>query len=266
MGAHRFSRVALAVLCGSVLLAGCATPPANDAEAMADFKEVNDPLEPTNRVFYQVNEGLDAVILRPAAQAYRFIAPKPVRNGVHNVLTNLGSPVLISADILQGKPRRAGDATMRFLINSTIGIAGIFDVAEGWGYPLHENDSGITLASWGVPDGPFLYLPVLGPSSPRNAAGFGADVVIDPATWVGSGATVTALRWSQTGANAVNARERVLDPVDQIKKTALDPYATFRSLYRQHRQSEIQAARDDKGATIPVWFPQPAPPSPKTDR
>jgi phospholipid-binding lipoprotein MlaA len=257
MSADRFSRFSLAGFCALVLLAGCATPPVDDPDAMAEFKEANDPLEPTNRVFYQVNDALDTAVLRPVAKAYRYAVPQRVRTGVHNVLSNLGSPVLLTADMLQGKPRRAGDATMRFLINSTVGVAGIFDVADGWGYPAHDNDSGITLANWGVPDGPFLFLPVLGPSSPRDAAGFGADIAIDPFTWVGTGEAVSALGWSKFALGAVDSRERVLDPVDQIKKTALDPYATFRSLYRQHRQSEIEAIRDDKAATIPVWFPQP---------
>ena len=276
MSADRFSRYRLAILCAwvilpGVLLTGCAaSPPADDADAVADYKEANDPLEPTNRVFYEVNDGLDTYLLRPAAQGYRYVVPARVRSGVHNVLSNLGTPVVLTADMLQGKPRRAGDATMRFLINSTIGIAGIFDVADGWGYPTHDNDFGITLANRGVPDGPFLFLPILGPSSPRNAVGFGADIAVDPFAWVGAGVAVSTLGYTKAGANAVDARERVLDPVDQIKKTALDPYATFRSLYRQHRESEIQAVRDDNGATVPVWFPQrpapAAPPSANTDR
>jgi len=260
MSACRFSRFSLAALGAVVLLAGCATPPpVDDTEAMAEFQEADDPIEPTNRVFYAINDGLDTYALRPAAQAYHYAVPHPVRNGVHNVLSNLGGPVLITADMLQGKPRRAGDAVMRFLINSTIGVAGIFDVADSLGYPTHDNDSGITLASWGLPEGPFLFLPILGPTNPRDTTGFGTDFVIDPFTWIGAGAAVSTLGWTKTGANAIDSRERVLDPVDQIKKTALDPYATFRSLYRQHRQSEIDAVRDDKAATIPVWFPQSPP-------
>ena len=259
MSAYRISRITLLALGTVALLGGCATPPpADDEDAVAEYKEADDPIEPTNRVFYAVNDGLDTYILRPVAQAYRYAVPQLARKGVHNVLANLGAPVLLTADMLQGKPRRAGDAAMRFVINSTVGVAGIFDVADSLGYPTHDNDSGITLANWGVPEGPFLFLPILGPSNPRDAVGFGADFAIDPFTWLGAGAAVSTLGWTKTGANAVDSRERVLDPVDQIKKTALDPYATFRSLYRQHRESEVAAVRDDKGATIPVWFPQPA--------
>jgi phospholipid-binding lipoprotein MlaA len=243
-------------------LSGCATkPPADDPDAVADYQQTNDPLEPTNRVFYAVNNGLDTVLLRPAALAYRFAVPGVVRTGIHNVLANIGSPIQLTNDMLEGKPRRAGDTTMRFLINTTAGVFGIFDVATKWGYPDHDADFGMTLALWGVPEGPFLFLPVLGPSDPRDAAGFGVDIAFDPFTWIGTGPNKTgwsAFKWSRFGLNAVDSRERVLDALDQIKKTALDPYATFRSLYRQHRRAQIEALRNDNRASVPVWFSQPA--------
>ncbi len=252
-GATRF---AASVTLAAVLLSGCATrPPADDPDAIADFEQTNDPLEPTNRVFYAVNNGIDTVVLRPAALVYRKVVPGVVRDHVHNVLANLGLPVQLANDMLQGKPRRAGDTSARLVINSTIGVLGIFDVATGWGYPDHDADFGMTLASWGVPEGPFLFLPVLGPSNPRDAAGFGVDIAFDPFTWVGppSSTGLTAFKWSRYGVNAVDTRERLLDAIDQIKKTALDPYATFRSLYRQHRNAQIAALRDDKRATPPAW-------------
>ena len=247
-------------------VAGCATKPkADDPEALAEYRETNDPLEPTNRVFYAINNGLDTVILKPAAEAYRFVLPGVVRQGIHNVLSNIGTPVQLSNDMLEGKPRRAGDTTMRFLINTTAGVFGIFDVASRVGYPNHDADFGLTLGLWGVPEGPFLFLPVLGPSDPRDASGFGVDIALDPFTWVGGphDTGLTVFNWTRYGLNAVDARERVLDAIDQIKKTALDPYATFRSLFRQHRRAQIEALRNDNRATVPVWFPQPANPSTK---
>ncbi|MBS0562509.1 MAG: VacJ family lipoprotein [Proteobacteria bacterium] len=248
-----------AVLAALLLLAGCATPPpASDPDALAEFKETNDPLEPTNRVLYAINSGLDTVILKPAAQAYRFAVPEPVRNGVHNILVNLATPVTLGNDVLQAKPRRAGDTLMRFAINTTAGVVGFFDVADKLGYPAHDSDFGMTLAMWGLPEGPFLFLPILGPSDPRDAAGFAVNMAMDPFTWVGQGTAVSALNWSKTALFALDSRERVLDAIDQIQKTALDPYATFRSLYRQHRESQIADAKADNRATIPVWFPQPA--------
>jgi phospholipid-binding lipoprotein MlaA len=169
--------------------------------------------------------------------------------------------VQLTNDVLEGKPRRAGDTTMRFVINTTAGVLGIFDVATKWGYPDHDADFGMTMALWGVPEGPFLFLPVLGPSDPRDAVGFGVDIAFDPFTWIGTGPNKTgwsAFKWSRYGLNAIDSRERVLDALDQIKKTALDPYATFRSLYRQHRRAQIEALRNDHGATVPVSSSQPA--------
>jgi phospholipid-binding lipoprotein MlaA len=256
VGACRLCAIAATI----AALSACATPPpASDPDAVADFKQTNDPLEPTNRVFYAINNGLDTVILKPVAQAYRFAVPEPVRNGVHNVLSNVSTPVLLANDMLEGKPRRAGDTFMRFMINTTVGVLGIFDVASRWGYNRHDADFGLTLGNWGVPEGPFLYLPVLGPSDPRDAAGFGVDIAMDPFTWVGSphDATVKALNWTRFALNAVDTRERLLDPIDQIKKTALDPYATFRSLYRQHRAAQLKEIQDDDRHTVPIWFPQP---------
>ncbi len=112
-------------------LSGCATPPpASDEAAVAEFRETNDPLEPTNRVMYEINNGLDTVIMRPLAQGYRAVVPDPVRTGVHNLFNNMNTPVIFANDMMQGKPTRAGDSFMRFLINTTIGVGGIFDVAK----------------------------------------------------------------------------------------------------------------------------------------
>jgi phospholipid-binding lipoprotein MlaA len=257
VGAFRLCAIAVSL---ATVLSACATPPpADDPDAIADFKATNDPLEPTNRVFYAINNGIDTAILRPAAKAYRFLVPEPVRDGVHNVLSNIGTPVQLSNDMLEGNPRRAGDTFMRFVINTTVGVFGVFDVAKRWGYAKHDSDFGITLANWGVSEGPFLYLPVLGPSDPRDAAGFGVDLAMDPFTWIGKPPDpgLKAFNWSRFALNAIDTRERLLDPIDQIKKTALDPYATFRSLYRQHRAAQIKELQDDNRHTIPVWFPQP---------
>ena len=247
----------VAVTVTILALGGCAhKPPASDPDALAEYNETNDPLEPTNRVFYAINNGLDTVILKPVAQAYRYVVPQPVRTGIHNVLVNLGTPVTLGNDILQAKPRRAGDTLMRFLINTTVGVVGVFDVADKWGYPAHDADFGITMALWGMPSGPFLFLPILGPSSPRDATGFAADILIDPFTWVGRGIPAdTIATWSKTAISAVDERSGVLDAVESVKKTALDPYATFRSLYRQNRAGNLEKLQADTRATIPIWWP-----------
>ncbi|HYZ62503.1 MAG TPA: MlaA family lipoprotein [Acetobacteraceae bacterium] len=244
----------LLLVASLIILSACATkPPPNDPDALAEYRETNDPLEPTNRFFYRINDGIDTYVLRPVAVAYREVVPGAARRSVHHLLTNMSSPVTFTDDMLQARPRRAGTTLMRFLINTTAGVGGLFDVATDLGYPEHDSDFGITLALWGVGEGPFLFLPILGPSNPRDLGGFGADIAIDPLTWASFGGSAT-LGWSRYGLSAIDTRERFLDTTDNIKKTALDPYATFRSLYRQNRQSTIEKARNDNETTVPAWF------------
>ncbi len=239
----------LALLMAAASLSGCASrPDASDPDAVADYNTANDPLEPTNRVIYEINDGIDVVILRPLALAWRNVVPQPARTGVRNVLDNLASPVVLANDMMQGKPKRAGDTFMRLIINSTLGVAGLFDVATGLGYPRHGADFGMTLAVWGVGEGPYVFLPVFGPSNPRDAVGRAADIAMDPFMWIGQGATVDALGYSRTGLNVVDTRSRFLDDLDRMKAQALDPYATLRSLYRQNRRATIEEViADDRG-------------------
>lgn len=246
------SRLLLAAL---LVVTACAPrPPANDPEALAEFRENNDPYEPSNRFFYKVNDGLDTYILRPAAVVYRKV-PEAIRTPLHNMMGNVGTPAAFANEVLQAHPRKAGDMAMRFLINSTAGVAGIFDVASKLGYADLDVDFGLTMAVWGVGEGPFLFLPVLGPSNPRDASGFAADFGLDPLTYSTFGG-YKALGTSRAVLGAVDTRERLLDPIDQIKRGALDPYATFRSLYRQNRAEEVAKAKRDRPATIPAWFRQ----------
>lgn len=256
----RTTRVSMSrLLLGLFVLsfAACAErPPASDAEAVAEFKELNDPYEPANRFFYKVNDKIDTYALRPAAVAYRSVLPASVRTPIHNALNNISTPAQFANDVLSAQPRRAGDSMMRFLINSTAGAAGLFDVATDWGYPDHTSDFGLTLALWGVGEGPFLFLPVLGPSNPRDASGFGVNTGLDPFTWVSFGGS-SALGYTRLVTGALDTRERFIDPIDSVKRSALDPYATFRSLARQNRADEIAKARDSRAPTVPAWFKQP---------
>ena len=250
---HRIA-AAVSLAVAAAALSACATrPPASDTEATEEFNQTNDPLEPTNRFFYKVNDKLDRYTLKPVAQAYVYVVPSPVRTGVHNVLANLSSPVIFGNDILQTNPRRAGDTFMRFLINSTAGGLGVFDVAKGLGYPGHDTGFNITLALWGVPDGPYLYLPVLGPSSPRASAGFAGDIALDPFTYVPRGYGLLTLNWARYGLGVIDTRASLLTDLDKVTSTALDPYATIRSLYRQHTASQVEESRHDKPATTPSW-------------
>ena len=221
---------------------GCATPPpASDPEALAEFRQTNDPAEPFNRAMYDVHQGIDRAVLRPVARGYRAVVPEPVRTGIRNVLGNLRTPVILVNDMLQGEPRRAGDTLGRFVINSTLGLGGIFDVAgSAVGVRGHSEDFGQTFARWGVGEGPYLFVPVLGPSNPRDLTGFAAGIAADPFVWVGQGVVVDALTGTRAGMTVVDTREQLLDPLDQLEQSSLDPYATLRSVYRQRRAAEIE--------------------------
>ncbi|MBB3173143.1 phospholipid-binding lipoprotein MlaA [Endobacter medicaginis] len=250
---NRGGAVASLSLAIAVSLAGCATKP-TDPDALAEYNQTNDPLEPTNRTFYNVSTTLDRYTLKPVAKAYVWAVPAPVRTGAHNLLSNINSPVVFFNDVAEAKPRRAGDTFMRFVINSTVGVAGIFDVATGWGWPAHTASGNLTLGSWGIPQGPYLFVPLVGPSSFRGVAGTGIDIGVNPLNYVPRGYGLLTLNWSLYGLNIVDARAQVLDQLDAITKDALDPYATIRSLYRQHTQAELDALENDHRATVPNWY------------
>lgn len=231
-------------------LGGCATAP-TDPEELADYNEINDPLEPTNRAIFEVNLYLDRLILRPVAWTYRELVPEPPRQLVSNFLNNLRSPYTFGHDLLQGQFDRAGVTFARFLINTTIGVAGMADVAgEIFGLEYHAEDAGQTLAVWGIGDGPYLMLPVLGPSNPRDAVGTGIDWLIEPVNWVLRENSAGELVWVRTGMDAVDKRQQVLDTLDSIEKSSLDFYAQIRSISRQRRLDEIRN-RESSGGLIP---------------
>jgi len=224
-------------------LAACATrPDPTDAEAVAEFRATNDPIEPLNRASYFVNEGLDVLILRPAAEAYRLFLPPELRTAIRNVLANLRTPVILVNDVLQGETQRAGETLGRFVINTTIGVGGILDRARDFGLIGHTEDFGQTLAVWGVPEGPYLFIPVLGPSNPRDLTGAGVDLATNPLTWIGGNDTWEAVMITRTALTVLDTREGLIEPLDALRQGSLDPYAALRSAYRQRREAEIRNA------------------------
>lgn len=236
-----------------LLMAGCATrPPADDPEAVQEFRENNDPFEPTNRVMFEVNEVIDKAVLQPIAEAYRDILPKPVRSGIRNVLGNLRTPTILAGDLLQGNVTRARETLGRFIVNSTIGIGGIVDVGRRYDVHGHSEDMGQTLAVWGVGEGFYMFVPLLGPTTARDLTGFAIDIYTNPQSLIGQGYILDAWNYTRIGMTVVDTREALLEPFDMVRKTSLDPYATLRSAYRQRRSFEIQNKDGPGGAVAPA--------------
>lgn len=227
-----------------IFLSGCATVP-EDPEARAAFEETNDPFEPMNRYFFEVNYALDELILKPFAGWYYVGLPKFARNGIRNALRNLNSPVILGNDLLQGNFERAGITLARFVINTTLGLAGFIDVAKEMGLVYHDEDFGQTLAVWGVNEGPYLVLPFIGPSNPRDASGKVVDMLMDPMFWFTDHNTIKYMMYGRVALEVIDARSRNLDTLDEIRRNAIDYYATIRSLYRQDRAAAIANDDDD---------------------
>jgi len=208
-----------------LLLAGCAS---------AEHRVKSDPLEPLNRGLYRFNDAFDRAALKPAANAYVKVTPGWFRTGVGNFFTNLLYPTTIVNQALQGKFVATGQDTLRLLINTTLGWGGVLDVAAGAGLPLHDEDSGQTLGRWGVPAGPYLTLPFLGPATLRDAPARIADDFTGPLRWYHPGST----RWISLGLNALDTRARFL-PLDETLAQTYDPYAFVRDAYLQRRQFKV---------------------------
>ncbi len=220
----------LAALVFSVALTACA-----DTESQRE----NDPLEPMNRAVFDANDALDKAVALPVAKAYVEVVPEFARTGVHNFLSNLDLPVTFANDVLQGEFDQAAHTFARVAINTTVGIGGLVDVASEMDVPEHTEDFGETLAVYGVGEGPYLVLPLFGPSNPRDTVGMIVDVFLDPLTyakyrnkWLWSNLRIVG--------GFIDVRSRNIDALDAIERGSIDYYAAMRSLYRQHRENEIR--------------------------
>jgi phospholipid-binding lipoprotein MlaA len=241
--------VLAALLSLMMALPGCVV--LDSPEKIAQVEETQDPFEPTNRYIFELNRFLDEIVMKPVATWYYIALPNPVQDGIHNALANLRQPWTAINDIVQGNPDRAYVAVVRFAINSSIGIAGLFDVATSMGFPEHEEDAGQTFAIMGLPGDPYLVLPILGPSNPRDAAGLAVDYLIDPFNLIArshdSNTVFPFIRGMVTG---VDNRARNLDTVESLQKSSIDFYAAVRSAYRQRRDAEIRNGAP--GANVPA--------------
>lgn len=235
---------AVILVLAALSLVGCASQ--RTPEEIAHVQETNDPYEPLNRSIFAFNEGLDLVILKPLAVWYRFLVPIPeVRDAITRVLDNASLPWTAANEVFQGEFGRARITTTRFLINTTLGIGGVFDWATRWGFPHHEEDFGLTLArTFGMREGPYLMLPLLGPSNIRDTGGRIVDGVGDPVGWIlpFPGSIVRG------AVRGVDTRQRNIENIDELRRDSVDFYATIRSVWRQHRASEVrrgEAAPED---------------------
>lgn len=229
------------------LLAGCATPPESPT-ARAEWEEINDPLEPTNRYFFELNRFFDWLLLRPAADSYRRLVPDPVQVMIGHTLGNMGEPITMVNAFFQGRFDDGMTTFGRFAVNSTVGAAGLFDVATDMGLAEQHADFGQTLYTYGVKDGgPYLVLPLFGPSNPRDAIGLGVDAAMDPTGYIFSENDLRKVNYGRAFGAGVTGRADVIDALDTLERTSIDFYAQIRSVYRQHRAAQLSGAKLSEG-------------------
>lgn len=254
--------LALAAVTGPVAAQdGAATPePALKVDnaalvAAGPVEDVNDPFERVNRGIFWVNEGFDVYLFLPAAKAYRAILPEPAQVGVSNVLRNLRSPLDLANQLLQGDWDGAVNVVGRFVINTTAGLGGLIDVAGQHGYIYQYESFDQTLAVWGIPEGPYLVLPLLGPSSVRDAAGLAGEFYGDPVSNYASNTHNSWFNTTRTVLTALDARAEYIEVLDDVKRNSFDYYASMRSLYRQRRDGWIADGKPktEELPDIPVY-------------
>lgn len=242
MTKNTLSLLSFLLLGGTMVLGGCATVP-TDPEEKAVYDEANDPIEPFNRGVFAFNQVLDRYLIKPVAQGYDYLLPDYAQDRVHTFLNNLGEPVNFFNNVLQGRGSDAMDTSGRFLMNSTVGVLGLFDVAKDMGVPERRGDFGQTLYTYGVDSGPYLVLPLIGPSNPRDAVGLAGDIVMDPWQYVLDSqfddSTTNWIVYGRMGTQVIDSRSRTIELTDSLEKSSLDYYATMRSISRQYRDKQL---------------------------
>jgi len=228
----------------AVLMVGCASIPAGVEPSP------HDPWEPFNRSVFEFNEGLDTYLLKPVVSVYRFILPEFIRDGIYNFFSNYGDLYTALFNLLQGKPGDAFNDLMRVVVNTTMGLGGLLDLATPGGLEKHKEDWGQTLGVWGVPAGPYVVLPFFGPSNVRDTFGTAADMESD---YLFRLLPNVGLRNSITGLRVVNARNTYYEAGDLLDGAAIDKYSFVRDAYIQRRQYQINEGREDEGSEIPVY-------------
>lgn len=225
----------LALLCLSIV--ACASAP-EDPDELAIYEEINDPLEPFNRSMFGLNETLDQMFFKPAAMIYDGVLPVFVQDMVLNFTRYLNTPRILVNDVLQANGQNASDTMGRFMLNSF--TLGLFDPAADAGIQYHDEDFGQTMAVWGVPEGPYLVLPIFGPKTVRSGTGDIVDIYLNPVNHYAKNTDQNWITWTRWALDHLDWRARQLGQIDDLRETSLDFYATVRSLYRQRRQNMIE--------------------------
>lgn len=220
------------------LLAGCATTGTTDV--------ASDPFEDVNRRVFAFNMSVDKAVLKPVSKGYRAVTTDDMREGVSNALANLKEPVTMANQVLQGDFAAAGETVGRFALNTTIGVGGFVDAAGHFGHERKKEDFGQTLAVWGVDSGPFIVVPLLGPSNPRDLVGSGVDMALQPLNYTQFDGD-DAFRISRTAVGVVSAREGASDAIDSLDEQ-IDPYSAMRYLYGHLRAGAIRNGAEDPNA------------------
>lgn len=227
-----------------VTTVGCASIPAGVPPSP------NDPWEPFNRSVFQFNEGLDAYVLKPIVAGYRFILPEIIRDGIYNFFANYSDIYTALQNLLQGNPSLAFNDLMRVVVNTTMGLGGLIDLATPGGLDKHKEDWGQTFGVWGVPAGPYVVLPFFGPSNVRDTFGTVADIESDYLfTYVKN----IGVRNSITGLRIINGRNTYYEAGDLLDGAAIDKYSFMRDAYIQRRQYQIDEGREGTPVLTPPY-------------
>ncbi len=235
----RFAQFSIPLLLAAMVTA-CASVPEDSVDREIHISK-SDPFEPTNRYIFDVNLAIMDMALNPIAMMYREGVPEPYRDGVRNFLDNLQMPVTILNSALQDDWENTTESSMSFFINTTAGLAGIFDIPGSFDEKPRKADLGQTLAVWGVGGGPYVMLPLVGPSNTRDTVGLGVDTLTDPLTYLLS----PLWSYARAGSEAVQATSDQQIQVAELRRSSVDFYASVRSLYSQNREAEIREAEGD---------------------
>lgn len=209
--------------------------------------EISDPFETSNRAVFKFNNAVDGAFIHPLAETYNQGLPDPVKTGVTNVLRNLRSPVNLGNQLLQGDLEGAGNVVLRAIVNTTVGVGGVFDVAGAEGYEYEFEDFGQTLGVWGVGHGPYFVVPVMGPTTLKDSAGFIVDGFADPLRWYSNNVDKPGIYYGKVGLEYMTLRASLVDVLEDLERSSIDYYAATRSAYYQSRAALQEDRNSDSG-------------------